>query len=177
MITFKNMLTAGLLAITATSAFAQVGARPQIYSDVVPPDKGTAEVGLAIDARLNDPTGISLDLKYLPYLNRNVQLGGALSYFNFDEGTDGGMLEVRADYNFVPPASEEVAYKRTIPYAGLALGTTFGDLDGSSWGVQGGAKHFITNDVSVFGELRWRDYSEGDDDLRLMIGLSTFLRK
>lgn len=175
----KRMLaTLGVLAIAGTAAFAQVGARPQIYSDVVPPERGTAEVGLSVDAKLDSPSSFGIGIRYLPYLNRQVQLGGSLDYVNFKDGPDGGWLELRADYNFVPNATSEFAYKRTIPYAGAALGVSFGDYDGSSWGLQGGVKHFITNDVSVFGELRYRDFSKGDnDDFRLLIGLSTFLRK
>jgi hypothetical protein len=170
------LASAGLLASFAATSFAQVGARPQIYSDVVPPDKGTAEVGLALSAYLDKPSSQSLDVKYLPYLSRQVQIGGELSY-EHASGFSGGFLNLIANYNFVPSASTDYAINRTIPYLGLALGTSFGDFDGSSYGAQAGVKHFLTNDVSLFGELQWRHFSDPDDDAtRLLIGLSTYLR-
>jgi hypothetical protein len=170
------LASAGLLvAVTATS-FAQVGARPQIYSDVVPPDKGTAEVGLSFSANLDKPSSQSLDVKYLPYLSRQVQLGGELTYDHVGSFS-GGFLSLIGNYNFVPAASADYAVNRTIPYVGLALGVSYGDFDGSAYGAQAGVKHFVTNDVSLFGELQWRHTSDPDDDnTRLVIGIATYLR-
>lgn len=164
-----------LVAVTATS-FAQVGSRPQLYSDVVPPAKGTTEIGLALNANLSKPTSQSVQVKYLPYLNRQVQVGGELSYDHVGSFS-GGTLSLIANYNFVPSASTNYATNRTIPYAGVALGTGYGDVDGSAYGVQGGVKHFLTNDVSLFAEVQWRHYSEGDsDNTAIVAGINTYLR-
>lgn len=174
------LASAGLLvAVTATS-FAQVGARPQIYSDVVPPDKGTAEVGLSLDARFTKPSGQTLRVRYLPYLNRQVQLGGQLSY-DHSSGFSGGFLTLVGNYNFVPGPSTDYATNRTVPYAGLALGTSYGDENGTVYGAQVGVKHFVTNDVSLFGELEYRRTSDDDiygrkNSTHLVVGISTYLR-
>lgn len=170
------LASAGLLAAVTASSFAQVGARPQIYSDVVPPDKGTTEIGLSAIANLSKPTSQSIQLKYLPYLNRQVQVGGELSY-DHASGFSGGTLSLIGNYNFVPNATTDYATNRTIPYVGVALGTGYGDVDGSAYGLQGGVKHFLTNDVSLFAELQWRHYSEGDDDnTAIVVGINTYLR-
>jgi hypothetical protein len=170
------LASAGLLASVAATSFAQVGARPQIYSDVVPPDKGTAEVGLSFSAKLDKPSGQSLRLKYLPYLSRQVQVGGELSY-DHAGGFSGGFLNLIGNYNFVPKASTDYAINRTIPYVGLAAGVSYGDENGSDYGAQVGVKHFLTNDVSLFGELQWRHLTDPDDDTTaLILGLSTYLR-
>jgi len=174
---FMHMLASvGLLAAVTASSFAQVGARPQIYSDVVPPERGTAEIGLAFSANLDKPSSQSLDLKYLPYLNRQVQIGGEFSY-DHAGSFSGGFLNLIGNYNFVPNATTDYAINRTIPYVGLAAGISYGDYDGSVWGAQAGVKHFLTNDVSLFAELQWRDFSDTDDDnTRLLVGINTYLR-
>lgn len=180
MMRIKNILaTATVLAVTASAAFAQIGARPQIESEMVPPDKGTAEIGLGIQANLQSPSAWNIDLKFLPYLNRNLQIGGNLNYQKFS-GFSGGFVEARADWNFM--SQDNTMVRRTVPYSGLAVGTSFGDFDGSAWGVQGGVKHFLTNSVALFAEINWRKFSKTqgtgrDNDTRLLIGLNTYLRK
>lgn len=180
----SHLLATGILAAMAGTAFAQVGARPQIYSDVVPPDRGTSEIGLSLDWRLNSPSATTLDARFMPYLNRQVQVGGGLTYMH-SSGFSGGFVEARANYNFVPNATEDFATNRTVPYAGVGFGVSFGDASGTAYGVQGGVKHFLTNDVSVFAELRYRHFSDSTNflaggsnrnDTRLLLGINTYLR-
>ncbi len=176
----KRMLaTLGVLAIAGSAAFAQVGSRPQVYSDMVPPDKGTAEIGFGGFLELGGDNAWALNLRYLPYLNRNLQLGGDLSYTDSGSGGDYGTLTLRSDWNFVPSASQDFAVKRTIPYVGLGIGFDIGDSDNdTAFDVHGGIKHFITNDVSVFGELRARlDDNDASSDVMLFFGLNTYLRR
>jgi len=173
----KHMLaTLSMVALAGTAAFAQVGARPQVYSDMVPPDQGTAEVGLAGNVSFGDDTTWQVSLRYLPYLNRNVQLGGDLTYADYGS-FDAGFITLRADWNFVPAADEEFATKRTVPYVGAGIGFDIGDSDeDTAFDVHGGLKHFVTNDVSVFGELRVRLDDNDASDAVLFFGINTYLR-
>lgn len=174
----KRMLaTLGVLAIAGSAAFAQVGSRPQVYSDMVPPDKGTTEIGLGGYINFGGDNDWAVNLRYLPYLNRNVQLGGDLRYE--DAGSsDNGTLTLRGDWNFVSSADEDFAVKRTVPYVGVGVGFDIGDGDNdTAFDIHGGLKHFITNDVSVFGEIRARlDDNENDSDAVLYFGINTYLR-
>lgn len=176
----KRMLaTLGVLAIAGSTAFAQVGSRAQVYSDMVPPDKGTAEIGLGGYLELGGDNGWALNLRYLPYMNRNLQIGGDLSYVDSGTGYDAGTLTLRADWNFVPAASVDFAVKRTVPYVGLGVGFDIGDGDNdTAFDIHGGVKHFITNDVSIFGELRGRlDDNDASSDVMLWFGINTYLRR
>jgi len=176
------LVTAGALALVAAASFAQVGSRPQVYSEMVPPDKGTAEVGVAFSAVLHQSDGSTsqnLRLQYLPYLNRNVQVGGALDY-QHASGLTTTSFEAIGNYNFMP--KEATSVSRTVPYAGLAFGTSHRNADGDSdnmthWGMQGGVKQFISNDVSLFGELNYRKYNKGGgNETVFLVGLNTYLR-
>lgn len=177
------LATAGAVALVAGASMAQVGSRPQVYSEMVPPDKGTAEVGIAFTAILHQSGGghaEALDLKYLPYLNRNIQLGGAVTYTHVSGGDTASSYELRGDYNFISPDSAAVS--RTVPYAGLAIGGSHVKFAGETtnateWGVQGGVKHFISNDVSLFAEVNYRKFNKGGGNRTLLlIGLNTYLR-
>lgn len=176
------LATAGAIVLVAGASFAQVGSTPQIYSEMVPPDKGTAEIGLSFAAVLDQSgggTSQDLSLRYLPYLDRNIQVGGGLTYSHYS-GHTYTAIEGVANYNFMPKGDASVS--RTVPYAGLALGTAHSKTDGGSdndthWGAQVGAKHFLTHDVSVFAELNYRKYNDSDIDRTvLFIGLNTYLR-
>ncbi|HEY3269096.1 MAG TPA: outer membrane beta-barrel protein [Armatimonadota bacterium] len=189
------LAVAGLCASTA--AFAQVGSRPQIYSDVTPPEAGTAEIGIALNAKLDKPSNQSMRVSFLPYLNRNVQVGGGLTYTH-QSGYDVGAgestvyvdsstmytVDLLANYNFV--SASDAVTSRTVPYAGVGFSyihAKSGDVSAhaTGWGAQGGVKHFITNDVSVFGELNYRRYDktidENKDEWKFFVGLNTYLRK
>jgi hypothetical protein len=177
------LATASATLLVAGASFAQVGSTPQVYSEMVPPDKGTAEVGISFAAVLDQSgggTSQDLSLHYLPYLNRNVQIGGGLSYSHDSDGYTATSIEAIASYNFMPADASSVS--RTVPYAGLAAGTSHLKYDGDTsnvthWGAQGGVKHFISNDVSLFAELNYRKYNKGNGNQTvLLIGLNTYLR-
>ena len=174
---------ASLLVVVSGASFAQFG-----DSEITPPDKGTAEVSLGLNAQLMSPTDISLQLSYAPYLNRNLQVGGQLSYYRQDssgEGSDYSQwgLGVTATYNFV---AAEGPVARMIPYAGIGLGYAKADAgdwdeDATMWTVFGGVKQFLTPSVALYGQLGWSKaseeiYRDGEkDELRLIVGLSTYL--
>jgi hypothetical protein len=175
------LAVASVMTFAAQSASAQldVGARPQIYSEMVPPDRGTAEIGFAFSSRLTRPSATSLDLSYLPYLNRNIQVGGRLNYITGTGIGSAGALTLRGVYNFVSPTAATTG--RTVPYVGLFTGFGFGDArDAWLWGVNGGVKHFISNDISVFAELNWENLgvrgAGRDNDTYILAGLNTYLR-
>ena len=178
------LATASATILVAGASFAQIGSTPQVYSEMVPPDKGTAEVGIAFNAVLHQSgggTAQSLDVRYLPYLNRNVQVGGALTYNHSSGGYTATAFNLIANYNFIPQG--ETAVSRTVPYAGAAIGTSHVKVSGGSsdtvsdWGLQGGVKQFISNDVSLFAELNYRKYNKGNgNQTLLLIGLNTYLR-
>lgn len=178
------LAAAGVLTLVSAASFAQVGSKPQVYSEMVPPDKGTAEVGIAFNAVLDQSGGgksQSLDVRYLPYLDRNVQAGGALTYNHVSGGITATAFNLIANYNFMP--KEETSVSRTVPYLGAAVGTSHVKVSGESsdtvsdWGVQGGVKQFISNDVSLFAEVNYRKYNKGNgNQTLLLIGLNTYLR-
>lgn len=174
---------ASLFVVVSGASFAQFGT-----GEITPPEKGTAEVSLGLNAQLMSPSDITLHLSYAPYLNRNLQVGGELLYYRAD-GTDGSPdltqwgLGVTATYNFVAP---EGPVARMIPYAGIGLGYVKADAgswdeDATMWSVFGGVKQFISEDVALYGQLAWSKaseeiYRDGEkDELRLMVGLSTYL--
>ncbi|HEY3413621.1 MAG TPA: outer membrane beta-barrel protein [Armatimonadota bacterium] len=177
------LAAASATVLVAGASFAQIGSTPQVYSEMVPPDKGTAEVGIAFNAVLHQSgggTSQSLNLRYLPYLNRNVQVGGGLAYSHVSGGDTFTSIEAVANYNFMP--QESTAVSRTVPYAGAAIGTSHVKTGGNSdnvshWGLQGGVKQFISNDVSLFAEINYRKYNKGNgNQTLLLIGLNTYLR-
>ncbi|HOC32114.1 MAG TPA: hypothetical protein PKK84_07735 [Armatimonadota bacterium] len=175
---------ASLLVVVSGASFAQFGS-----GEITPPEKGTAEVSLGLNAQLMSPSDISLQLSYAPYLNRNLQVGGQLSYYRADgSGSDPDYtqwgLGATATYNFVAP---EGPVSRMIPYAGIGLGYVKADAgdwddDATMWTVFGGVKQFISEDVALYGQLAWSKaseeiYRDGEkDELRLMVGLSTYLK-
>jgi hypothetical protein len=177
------LVAAGVLTLVSAASFAQVGSRPQIYSEMVPADKGTAEIGISVNAVLDQSGGgksQAINLRYLPYLNRNVQAGAGLNYSHFSGGNTFTSVEGVVLYNFM--STDAASVTRTVPYAGASIGTSHVSGDGNSdnvfsWGLQGGAKHFISNDVSLFGEINYRKYNQGNGSKTvLLIGLNTYLR-
>jgi opacity protein-like surface antigen len=164
----RNLILAGVVmaAVSLQAARAQ---------DFAVPDKGDAEIGLSgyidIDSDSEEETNVSLS--YLPYWTRNIQAGASLNYFDVGDYSAWG-AEIRADYNLV---GADTAMP-TVPYAGLALG--YWDPDGADsqtgWGAQIGVKHFLSNNVSVFAEVRYRDW-EDYDYTSLFFGLNAYLRK
>lgn len=178
------LATAGALTLVGAASFAQVGSTPQVYSEMVPPDKGTAEVSIALSTTLHALDGADKTTKvgvsYLPYLSRNIQVGAGVGYADMGAGYKTTSFEAIANYNFV--SSTETTVSRTVPYVGLALGTTHIKQPGNSdnvsrWGGQAGVKQFITHDISLFAELNYRKLNKGfGTETELFVGLNTYLR-
>jgi hypothetical protein len=178
------LAAAGALTLVSAASFAQVGSTPQVYSEMVPPDKGTAEVSVSLSTTLHALDGAdkttAFGVSYLPYLNRNIQVGGGLTYADMGSGYKTTGVQAIANYNFV--SATETTVSRTVPYAGLAVGTTHvkqpGDSkDVTSWGAQAGVKQFITHDISLFAELNYRKLNKGmGNETQLFVGLNTYLK-
>lgn len=134
-----------LLAVTLTGTNALAAAA-----------QGNNELGfggnilIPHDADLNI---LILNGRFGHYFTDELLVGGRVTFIGFDgDGVDGKMVDVVAEgkYHFL---TQEVV----IPYAGALAGVTFLDMeDGSEMGVTvgafGGAKHYISENTSVFAE-------------------------
>lgn len=135
------------------------------------PVRGTKEVALSGSFAFEPDDVFSVTGRYGPFLDdARIQVGVEASYFHGDD-VDNYTVGGFANYHF-PGASQ------LLPYVGVFLGFTGGDGDdGTSYGVQGGAKYFINSSVAAFAELNYRDNSESDDNnFGLLFGLAIYLR-
>ncbi len=100
-----------------------------------------------------DLTILILNGRFGRYFTDEILVGGRVTYVGFDgDGADGKMIDVVAEgrYHFL---TQEVV----IPYAGALAGLTLLDVVGETnigvtMGAFGGAKHYISENTSVFAE-------------------------
>jgi opacity protein-like surface antigen len=160
--------------------------------------QGMNEVSVLGDVnRVTDKSGgdseskayVSLDLGYNRFLTDALSVGASLDYSTtqinskFDDTTTIYLL-AHSDYHFMPDAA-------AVPYAGLRLGAVNYTLGSDSteystttiaYGLEGGVKWFVVENVALKAELSYTmftlsDTGENDDDmsdLSVMIGASLF---
>jgi len=111
--------------------------------------KGRTEYLLNAAFRFNSPSSQDISFRIAPLVSERFQAGLDLAYHN--DGGNSGSVGVVGNY-FVG----NLAHK-TIPYIGVGVGTTFGDPGThASYGVQGGIKHFLNEDVAATFVLQYR---------------------
>jgi hypothetical protein len=153
---------AALLFVTATAAQAQ---------DVELPVEGTTEYNLS-GAIVIDPTNSwTVNALWAPFVNPNFQWGVQLNLFDGDNIDTSGTISLLANWHFVPQGGGQ-----TVPFVGASVGTAFGDLEGTVFGVQGGIKHFLTSETSFNVMLQFLFPDEGDDIIQILFGLSIYRR-
>jgi len=108
-----------------------------------------------------------------------LETKGNLAIMNMEvAGEDGTIYSLlgQVNYNFFRPSS------LIVPYAGVQLGFSgydIGDFDDTafSFGLQGGAKFFVSEDLSINGELNYMVTTTDPDDVKttsLLVGLSYY---
>ena len=165
----SKVAVAALLALgLATAGRAQEPVNPLL------PTQGTREIELRGNFTFEPDDSYFIHGAYGPFLNQNLQVGGSLDYNKIDD-FDLTTIGVFANYHF-PRASA------TLPFAGVFIGFSSGDGDDTtSYGIQGGVKHFLNNNVSLNAALVYRKHDEDiapgkDHDFGLQFGLSVYLR-
>jgi hypothetical protein len=133
---------------------------------------GAREFSFGGNLSFQSPRFFSINARYGPFINSNVQIGADLGYSDAGGATStslGGFL----NYHF--PGGTP-----TVPYVGVFLGFT--DTSGAgnltAFGGQAGVKHFISSDVAAFAEYQFRDFSRANvaSQSQIVFGLSFFLR-
>jgi hypothetical protein len=133
-----------------------------VGEDFTAPGPHTTEWDLFGDADFDEPRQESLNVRYAPFFADKWQWGvefGIRHQSDFTGGNIGGLL------NYYPSLQSG---KRTQPYLGVGVDTTWGDFDEVvSYGPHVGIKHFLTSDVALFAQLnlRWADIN-GDNKER-----------
>ena len=174
---FVTLVLVSILMLLASNGFTEIS-------------EGASEIGGLIswtnhnaDPGPFDASFLSAGIFYNYYLGENYSIGGALNIDQLDAEvlTDDAVvwsLHVRGDYYFFPE-STNLAY---VPYVGLQLGLAGydnADMDGDdyTYGVHGGVKLFVAENVAVnleatydFLEVRNTDI----DSLSLLVGISFF---
>lgn len=161
----KVVATAALLGIglVAGTAHAQTPVNPLL------PVKGTREIGLSGNIVFDPTNSQDINLLYGVFLNSNLEVGGQFSYFNPDKGDDTLGLSAFANYHF--PSSSPL-----LPFIGVNVGFTDTNDTNFSYGAQAGVKYFLNPNVSANAAFQWTHLEDADDDTRIALGLSVYLR-
>jgi hypothetical protein len=169
-----NKITRLLAGAALAMGLTTVGAFAQPLDVDILPDRGTSEISLAGTITLSSPRSTFVTGRYGYFLNRNSQIGGDITFFDFSGPGSLTFLEGFYNYHFSPIGTSG----RTLPYVGVAAGIVTGSgTDLTTLGVQGGLKHFLNETVAVFGELNYRDVNKGvGDQTNLLFGISVYLR-
>ena len=162
-----------LAAVFAVAAALVAGGSAQAQTPVNPllPTQGTTEVFLNGDLTFEPSNGINIDLGIGPFLNPNLQIGGILGITDPDEGDTMFRVLGFANYHF-PGASA------ALPYVGIQLGyIDFGPSDTFAYGVEGGVKYFLNQNVTANAALRYLDFSEDglDNEFGIRFGISAYI--
>ncbi len=164
----KLALVALLALGTAASGQAQGLINPLL------PVRGTREIEFRGNFQFEPVDLFNVRLSYGPFLSERIQVGGSLDYAHSDDA-DTSTIGAFVNYHF-PGTSA------TLPFVGAFLGFSTGDGDEStSYGLQGGVKHFLNSSVAVTGALVYRQFADDtsageDNDVRLQFGLAVYLR-
>lgn len=148
-----------------TAANAQTPVNPLL------PTTGTREIGLSGNFVFEPEESQDLRVFYGPFLNPNLQIGGEIGFINPSVGEE--QFDITAVVNYHFPGSSAL-----LPYVGASLGyADYGANDSFIYGVQGGVKYFLNQNVSANAQLVWRRVEDADDDdVRINLGLSVYLR-
>jgi len=138
------------------------------------PDKGTKEFSVSGNVNFDSSNAWQVNGRYAPFLSRNLQWGLDARLLDGPGISTSGTIGVLGNYYFRgggEPTSP------LLPYVGLGIGTTFGDLDGSLWDAHFGVKYFLNASVAPFLELQFINYSSDtqNDSTQLNLGISVFL--
>ena len=118
------------------------------------PTTGTREIAVRGSLFFNPNDTYNLQGKYGPFVTDRLQLAGTLGY-DKSGSVKTTVYGAEANYHF-PNASA------TLPFVGAFLGgTNIGGAPGgktntTAYGVQGGVKQFLSNDVAATAELQHR---------------------
>jgi Outer membrane protein beta-barrel domain len=137
------------------------------------PDRDSKEVDFSASFNF-DPVDSQAVFGRLGYFfNRNIQVGVDGAFTRIENGTTSKIWNLGVFANWHFPGTTPL-----LPYVGAFAGVA--DASGvdasNSWGAQGGVKYFFNPSVAGFGELRWRDIEDADDQLGVFFGLSIFFR-
>jgi len=116
---------------------------------------------------------LTLGFSYFP--KDFLEAKGTLMIMNSDDYTAYSVL-AQCNYNFFKPNTV------VVPYAGVQLGFSGYDAGGYddtsiSYGLQGGAKYFLSEDLSLNGELNYLVTTVDPDDVKvtsILFGLSYY---
>ena len=142
----KTVIASSIVAVLAMQtgvANAQSSSRVDSFLP-----KGAQELSFSAQLSMPDEGDDNLFLfgSYGFSYTDNIQAKLGLTLFE-SGGTRFGTINPGADYIFNTRSE-------WIPYAGGSYGLSFGDFDSDFLEVHGGAKKFLGESLSVFGELR-----------------------
>jgi|AntRauTorcE11898_2_1112593.scaffolds.fasta_scaffold23534_2 hypothetical protein len=142
----KTIIASSIVAVLAMQtgvANAQSSSRVDSFLP-----KGAQELSFSAQLSMPDEGDDNLFLfgSYGFSYTDNIQAKLGLTLFE-SGGTRFGTINPGADYIFNTRSE-------WIPYAGGSYGLSFGDFDSDFLEVHGGAKKFLGESLSVFGELR-----------------------
>lgn len=160
----RKLFTPGSAALLALGLAGAANAQ-QYHPNL--PTSGTSEVDFAANIDFDNDDYI-VAARYGYFFNRNFQLGLDAAYSDGEDRDKAYDLGLFANWHF--PTSTP-----WLPYVGLFGGyAEVRDEDSTSWGAQGGVKYFFNQNVAGFGELRWRDREDADDQTQAIFGLAIF---
>ena len=173
----KNLFSkSALFAVAAIGLGSLFVAPAQAQTAINPilPTQGTREISLDGTFQFDPVTNIDLNLGYGYFVSRNLELGGRFSFADFEGAPSSYGLAAFADYHF--PGESAL-----LPFVGVQVG--FADPGGNNdtsflYGVRGGVKYFLNQNVSVNGILEYNDTDakNADSTFALNLGLSVYLR-
>jgi hypothetical protein len=131
-----------------------------------------------IDSGDSDTGNRTLTFGFSYFPKDFLEAKGTLFIVNIDTGDDDGTiysLAAQCNYLFFKPNTV------LVPYAGIQLGFSgydFGDSDtAASYGAQCGVKYFVSEDLSMNGELNYLVTNIDPDDVKatsILFGLAYY---
>lgn len=173
--TFFKAATLAAVSVLGLTVFAAAKpASAQTPINPILPVQGTKEISLSGFFQFDPDNNINLNVGYGYFFNRNLELGGIINYNNPAQGDDSYGFAAVLDYHFPTESA-------LLPFAGVTAG--YADAGGNSdsyfqYGIRGGVKYFLNQNVSVNGILQYSDTDQdnSESDFRLNLGLSIYLR-
>lgn len=130
--------------------------------------KGVKELSFAGMASFDTDYWLAM-VSYGEFISDHLQVGGSL--MGNDEVQ---FLSLFGQQHFAQPAQE------TVPFLGLSILSISGDDFDTTygWGAEGGVKHFVNENSSIFAKLVYNDSFENDGSggTQLVVGVSALYR-
>ncbi|MBC8141043.1 MAG: outer membrane beta-barrel protein [Armatimonadetes bacterium] len=171
---FNAAIFAAVTVIGMTALVAVKPASAQTPINPILPVKNTKEISLDGNFQFDPNNDISLNVGLGYFLSPQLEVGGQIRYANPDSGDSAYEIIGAVDYHF--PSQSPL-----LPFVGVFVG--YADPGGSSdtftsYGVRGGVKYFLNQNVSVNGILRYAATDQDNDESQfgLNLGLSVYLR-